>query len=106
LTGSLARLDSVWKAYGVTIEVQKSTGVVSHNDLLYFIDAEGRLRLRATPFADESSTGAYSLPMATETRFASGIASSVRSLLETGDIATDAVRSNSASRRDAPGVDS
>ncbi len=106
LTGTLAKLDSVWSAYGVTIEVQKSTDVVSHNELLYFIDTEGRLRLRATPFANENSTGTYSLPIGTETRFASGIASSVQSLLGTGDVATGAVRSNAASRHGAPAVGS
>jgi cytochrome oxidase Cu insertion factor (SCO1/SenC/PrrC family) len=72
----------VWKAYGVRIEVQTSTGIVSHNNVLYFIDAKGRLRLRATPFADENSNGTFSLARGTETRFASGIASSVESLLQ------------------------
>jgi protein SCO1/2 len=81
LTGTLPKLDPVWKAYGVSIEVQKSTQIVSHNNVLYFIDPKGRLRLRATPFADENSAGMFSLPLSTETRFASGIASSVKSLL-------------------------
>ncbi len=82
LTGTLVQLDSVWRAYGVTIEVQKSTGLVSHNNVLYFIDGKGMFRLRATPFADENGSGNFSLPLSTETRFASGIATSVRSLLE------------------------
>ena len=82
LTGSIDQLDAVWKAYGVKIEVQNSTGIVSHNNLLYFIDAKGRLRLRATPFANESTNGTFSLASSTETRFASGIASSVRSLIQ------------------------
>ena len=81
LTGTVNQLDSVWKAYGVGIEVQTSTHLVSHNNVLYFIDGKGRLRLRATPFADENRNGTYSLALNTETRFASGIASSVRSLL-------------------------
>lgn len=84
LTGTVAQLDPVWKAYGVTIEVQKSTDVVSHNNVLYFIDPKGRQRLRATPFANENNAGMFSLPLNTETRFASGIASSVRSLLAGG----------------------
>ena len=81
LTGTLPQLNPVWKAYGVSIEVQKSTQIVSHNNVIYFIDPKGRLRLRATPFANENSTGMFSLPLSTETRFPSGIASSVKSLL-------------------------
>ena len=80
LTGSLAQLDAVWKSYGVTVEVQRKTGLVSHNDTLYFIDASGRLRLRATPFANENTSRVFSLPIATETAFATGIADQVRNL--------------------------
>ncbi len=83
LTGSLEQLDSVWTAYGVAIQAQKLTGLVSHNNVLYFIDGKGRMRLRATPFANEGGSGAFSLPRTTETLFASGIAYSVKSLLET-----------------------
>jgi cytochrome oxidase Cu insertion factor (SCO1/SenC/PrrC family) len=81
LTGTLQELDAVWKAYGVSIEVEPDTDQVSHNNVLYFIDQKGDLRLRATPFANESRGGSYSLSASTEQRFASGIASSVRSLL-------------------------
>ena len=81
LTGSLAQLGPVWSAYGVSVQVQRSTKAVSHNDLLYFIDTTGRWRSRATPFADESSAGSFSLPRATEGRWATGIASEARSLL-------------------------
>jgi cytochrome oxidase Cu insertion factor (SCO1/SenC/PrrC family) len=81
LTGTLQQLNAVWKAYGVSIEVEPTTDQVSHNNVLYFIDQRGKLRLRATPFANESRGGTYSLPSGTEQRFASGIASSVRSLL-------------------------
>jgi cytochrome oxidase Cu insertion factor (SCO1/SenC/PrrC family) len=81
LTGTLQELDAVWKAYGVSIEVEPTTNQVSHNNLLYFIDQKGKLRLRATPFANESHGGSYSLSAGTEQRFAAGISSSVRSLL-------------------------
>ncbi len=57
LTGSVANWIPCGRPTVSRIEVQKSTGIVSHNDLLYFIDSEGRLRLRATAFADENSTG-------------------------------------------------
>jgi cytochrome oxidase Cu insertion factor (SCO1/SenC/PrrC family) len=82
LTGALAQLNAVWKAYGVSIEVEPSTGLISHNNVLYFIDQSGRLRLRATPFGNEATDGKYSLPASTESRFASGIAYEVRSLLD------------------------
>jgi len=48
---------------------------------LFFIDASGRLRSRATPFADESGSGQFSLSPVTETAWAAGIARQVRSLL-------------------------
>jgi cytochrome oxidase Cu insertion factor (SCO1/SenC/PrrC family) len=81
LTGPLDRLDAIWTSYGITIDVQRANHIVSHNDFLYFIDPSGRLRLRATPFADESTSGASSLPAATEAEWATGIANEARSLL-------------------------
>jgi cytochrome oxidase Cu insertion factor (SCO1/SenC/PrrC family) len=81
LTGTLKQLDAVWKAYGVSIEVQTSTGLVSHNDVLDFVDPEGRLRFHATPFGNEASNGSFSLPSRTKEQFASGVADTARSLL-------------------------
>ena len=74
VTGPLATLDALWKAYGVSISVQTKTGLEAHNDVMDFIDAQGDLRDRATPFADESSTGSYSLPAASIARWGQGIA--------------------------------
>jgi protein SCO1/2 len=74
LTGPLATMDSVWKAYGVSITVDPKTGLEAHSDLLYFVDPHGDLRFRATPFADESRTGTDSLPPATIDLWARGIA--------------------------------
>jgi protein SCO1/2 len=73
-TGPLATLNALWKAYGVSISVQKKTGVEAHNDVMDFIDAHGELRDRATPFADESTTGSYSLPPDSIARWGQGIA--------------------------------
>jgi protein SCO1/2 len=81
LTGSLDQLASVWKSYGVAVEVQTSTRTVSHNEVMYFIDALGRVRDRATPFADETGPGVYSLAVPTETKWAAGIADEARDLL-------------------------
>jgi hypothetical protein len=46
-----------------------------------FIDPAGRLRFEATPFADESSRGAFSLPPAWVARWGQGIATYARQLL-------------------------
>ena len=69
LTGPLASLDAVWKAYGVSISADTKTGREAHNDVMDFIDAKGDLRFRATPFADESATGTFSLSPAAITRW-------------------------------------
>jgi cytochrome oxidase Cu insertion factor (SCO1/SenC/PrrC family) len=81
LTGPLTRLDAVWSSYGIAIDVQRDSGLVSHNDFLYFIDPSGRLRFRATPFADENTSGVSSLPVGTEAIWAAGIAAQAKALL-------------------------
>ncbi len=82
VTGSLGDLDSVWRSYGVAVEVQTSTRTVSHNDVMYFIDASGRVVDRATPFANETGSGAYTLAKPTETKWAAGIADEAHYLLD------------------------
>jgi len=74
VTGPLATLNAVWKAYGVSISVDKKTGLEAHNDVMAFMDGRGDLRYRATPVADESTTGTFSLPPATIARWGQGIA--------------------------------
>jgi cytochrome oxidase Cu insertion factor (SCO1/SenC/PrrC family) len=74
LTGPLTTLNAVWKSYGVSISIDQKTGLEAHNEVLYFIDRSGDLRFKATPFADESTTGTYSLPTTTIARWAAGIA--------------------------------
>ncbi|MGO9855157.1 MAG: SCO family protein [Acidimicrobiales bacterium] len=81
LTGPLATLNPVWRAYGVSISVDKKTGLEAHNDVMDFIDAQGDLRYRATPFADESTTGTYSLPASSAQRWGEGIATYAKRLL-------------------------
>jgi cytochrome oxidase Cu insertion factor (SCO1/SenC/PrrC family) len=82
LTSSLENLNAVWKAYGVAVTVAPTSRLVAHNDVMYFIDTTGRLRYRATPFADESTSGAYSLSPGNEARWGQGIATYARRLLE------------------------
>lgn len=74
LTSSLRPLNAVWKAYGVSINVSPGTGMVAHNDVMYFISPTGHLEYRATPFADESASGVFSLPPASIARWGQGIA--------------------------------
>lgn len=74
LTGPLASLNSVWRSYGVSITVEAKTGLEAHTDVMDFIDGGGYLRYRATPFADESRTGTFSLPPASVARWGQGIA--------------------------------
>ena len=74
LTGSVRELDKVWVSYGIAITADSSTGAAAHNDLMYFIGPAGRMSWSATPFADESKSGTFSLTPASIARFAQGIA--------------------------------
>jgi cytochrome oxidase Cu insertion factor (SCO1/SenC/PrrC family) len=82
VTGPLASLNSVWRSYGVSITVAEKTGLEAHTDVMDFIDPRGVLRFRATPFADESSTGSFSLPPASMTRWGQGIATYASHILD------------------------
>ncbi len=81
LTSSLKRLNALWVAYDVTIEVERSEGVISHNDVMYFIDRSGQLRAQATPVANQVGKKLFTLPAKTEASFARGVADEVESLL-------------------------
>jgi cytochrome oxidase Cu insertion factor (SCO1/SenC/PrrC family) len=81
LTGSLPELSQVWTRYGIAVAVANATRVVSHNDLMYFITPDGRSALRATPFANESPLGAYSLDPVTVRTFARGVAAAAAALV-------------------------
>ncbi len=80
LTGSVHQLNRVWVDYGISITADRATGVASHNNLLYFVAPDGALSWQATPFADESPSGAYSLAPAEVDRFAQGVAHYARQL--------------------------
>jgi protein SCO1/2 len=81
LTSNLDTLNAVWRAYGVSVNVSQTSRLVAHNDVMYFIDPNGRLRYEATPFADESSTGVFSLAPASITRWGQGIATYAEKLV-------------------------
>ncbi|HWD54581.1 MAG TPA: SCO family protein [Acidimicrobiales bacterium] len=74
VTGPLASLNPVWKAYGVSISLNPRTGLEAHTDVMDFVDAQGFLRYRASPFADEGTNGDYTLSTAAEARWGEGIA--------------------------------
>ncbi len=83
VTGPLASLDRVWRSYGVSITVAEKTGLEAHTNVMDFIDAHGDLAYEATPFADESGTGSFSLSPASIERWGQGIATyASRSLLD------------------------
>jgi protein SCO1 len=48
LTGSAAQLREVWHAYAIAVQPSR-TGDVTHSDLMYFIDREGREKWVAAP---------------------------------------------------------
>ena len=81
LGGSLAQLDRVWKAYGITVNGDPTTGQVAHTDALYFISPTGKVEFKAVPYANETTTGTYSLAKGSIQRWSTGIATYVRKTL-------------------------
>ena len=82
VTGPAGHAQHVWKSYGVSISVNPKTGLEAHNDVMDFIDPQGFLRYRATPFADESSHGDLQPPRRPAARWGQGIATYARTALE------------------------
>lgn len=82
LTGSVATLDTVWRAYGVQIFVGARASQVSHSNALYFVGPNGDLVAFAQPFASVSKTGVYSLGSSVLHRYAQGIAATAGSLVK------------------------
>jgi cytochrome oxidase Cu insertion factor (SCO1/SenC/PrrC family) len=81
LNGPLTDLNRVWSSFGVTVAIDNTTRVVTHTDIMYFIDPTGRLQLSATPFANEDRLGVFSLPGDSIQKFAQGMAQAAGSLL-------------------------
>lgn len=82
LSGTVNQLNNVWTSYGISIKVGARANQVSHNNALYFIGPEGNLAAFSKPFAQESSSGKYSLDAATIQRYAEGIAVTADSLFQ------------------------
>jgi cytochrome oxidase Cu insertion factor (SCO1/SenC/PrrC family) len=74
VTGPLTSINPIWKSYGVSISVNPKTGLEDHSDVMDFLDPQGSVRYRATPFADENTAGTFTLAASSEARWAQGIA--------------------------------
>jgi protein SCO1 len=73
VTGPLASLNAVWRAYGVQVDVGASAQQVSHNAVIYLVSPDSHLTAIVTPFAHRSAAGVFSLPAADVTHFARGL---------------------------------
>ena len=82
LNGPLADLSAVWKNYGVTVALDTTDRVVTHNDVMDFITPTGALEMSASPFANENTLGIYSLQPAVIHQFAKGVADSASGLVK------------------------
>jgi cytochrome oxidase Cu insertion factor (SCO1/SenC/PrrC family) len=83
LTGPLSELNSVWRAYGVSVTFDTATRTATHNDVMYFVDGKGRFVYGASPFANERRpSGSFVLPPAEIARFAFGIATYAARILD------------------------
>jgi cytochrome oxidase Cu insertion factor (SCO1/SenC/PrrC family) len=84
LNGSLTDLGNVWKHYGVTVALDNTNRVITHNNVMDFINPSGVLKLSASPFANENTLGIYSLQPSVIHTFAQGVANSAASLVQGG----------------------
>jgi cytochrome oxidase Cu insertion factor (SCO1/SenC/PrrC family) len=73
VTGSVASLSVVWKNYGVEVKVGARASQVAHNSVIYFVSPTSRLTAFATPFAQESKAGEFSLGTREIRRFAQAL---------------------------------
>lgn len=80
ITGTVRQLNSIWIHYGLSVRVGRLANQVVHNNLMYFIDAQGKLRWLAVPVANEQRNGSYALAGADIRRFANGIVTEAISL--------------------------
>ncbi|MHB1089203.1 MAG: SCO family protein [Acidimicrobiales bacterium] len=82
LTSRLTKLNSVWTSYGLSVRVGAKANQVAHNDVMYFIGTKGQLTALATPFANESTKGTFSLSASDIGHFAQGISNTASSLVK------------------------
>jgi cytochrome oxidase Cu insertion factor (SCO1/SenC/PrrC family) len=81
VTGPLAELQAVWRAYNIDVEPRGRDADVIHTSEVLFIDSRGRERYVATPVADYTSKGRAYLPAAPLAEWGQGIALVSRHLI-------------------------
>jgi cytochrome oxidase Cu insertion factor (SCO1/SenC/PrrC family) len=74
LTGTLAALKQVWRAYGVPVEILPAGSMIGHGDYAFVIDQTGRMR-------QEMGFGVGPGTQATKSSFAAQLADAARQLL-------------------------
>ncbi len=80
LTGPLATLRAVWRAYGVEVHAPSPTADVIHTSVTYFIDPAGHERYVASPIVNHRATGAAFLAADTLRAWGRGIAALATSM--------------------------
>ena len=72
-TGPVAALRKVWQEYGVYVDAANAKADVVHTSVVYWIDARGRERFVAAPYADHHKNGKAYLPGATMAEWGHGL---------------------------------
>jgi len=72
-TGPAAALRKVWNDYGVYVYAPNPNADVVHSSAVYWIDAKGRVRYVAAPYADHRKNGSAYLPATKMTEWGRGI---------------------------------
>ncbi len=74
VTGSPGQLQTIWKAYGITVIAPNPTVDVQHSDTMFFIDPAGNERVVAEPSDDHMPNGTSYLPAPQIAEWGHGIA--------------------------------
>ena len=80
LTGPVASLQAVWKAYHVYVQAPGPNADIVHTSVVYFIDPGGKERFAASPMADHTQNGTAYLPLAEQAAWGHGLALIARQL--------------------------
>lgn len=80
LTGPVASLQAVWKAYHVYVQAPGPNADIVHTSVVYFIDPSGKERFAASPMADHTQNGTAYLPLAEQAAWGRGLALIARQL--------------------------
>jgi len=80
LTGPVASLQAVWKAYHVYVQAPGPNADIVHTSVVYFIDPGGKERFAASPMADRTQNGTAYLPLAEQAAWGRGLALIARQL--------------------------